>query len=195
MTEIFKPREYNNVVSPSFQDEIYNYLTDINFDWHFMEDTTNEVANPLTASIPSFGNLIYYPNKDNPHLDFFKPLLEGLEQAGNFKIIDLLRIRVGFLLNTRYPLPNMPYKHNTPHRDFEQEHYVAVYYVNKADGETVVFRETEASEKYNILHKSMPEKGKAVLFNGWHYHASTCPKMHNKRIAITINFTADIKNG
>jgi hypothetical protein len=193
-TNIFKPIEIKDFVNREYQDQIYTYLTDIKFDWHFMEDTTFERANTPETSTPCFANLLYYPQAECPHLDFFKPLIENIEEQTQLKISNLLRVRAGFLMNTKFSLPSMPYRHNIPHRDYDQEHYVAIYYVNDADGDTVIFRETEKAQKYYPLHKSRPEKGKLLLFNGWHYHASTCPKVFTKRIAITINFTAE-KNG
>ena len=189
----FQPVELPQVIDQEYQKQIYNYLTDIKFDWHFMEDaTTEKQTGPLDGPTPAFANLIYYnQHESNPHLEFFQPLIDGILARANFKMTELLRVRAGFLLNTRYIMPGMPYKHNKPHRDFDQDHYVAVYYVNETDGETVVFHETQPADKYYPLHKSMPQQGKALLFNGWHFHASTCPKVHNKRIAITINFVGE----
>jgi len=188
----YKPLEIKNVVDEAYQDEIYKLLTKVNFNWHFLEDTTREYANDSMTSTPSFVNLIFHPNNDaNPHYQFFKPLLDAILEKSNLKLHTLLRIRVGFLLNTKYVLPSMPYKYNTPHRDYDQDHYTAVYYVNEADGDTVVFHEIEKAEQYRIMMKSSPEQGKALLFNGWHYHASSCPKIKTKRITITLNFTAD----
>jgi ectoine hydroxylase-related dioxygenase (phytanoyl-CoA dioxygenase family) len=69
----------------------------------------------------------------------------------------------------------------------------AIYYINQADGDTVIFHEIEQAERYRPMHKSTPEKGKLLMFNGWHYHASSCPKMFAKRIALTMNFTAKKK--
>lgn len=193
MTTIFKPREYTGVVKPSYQNEIYSYLTNINFDWHFMEDATTEKINLPQYSTPAFGNLLYYSqHESNPHYEFFKPLIDTLEEVGGFKIKELLRVRAGMLLNTKYALHSLSYKYNTPHIDYDFDHYTAVYYVNECDGDTVVFREIEPAEKFYPLHKCTPNQGKFLLFNGRHYHASTCPKIHTKRMAITINFTADI---
>ena len=193
MTTIFKPREYTGVVSPTYQNEMYDYLTNISFDWHFMEDATTEKINLPQHSTPAFGNLLYYSqHESNPHYEVFKPLVTALEEAGGFKVKELLRMRAGMLLNTKYGLPGMSYKYNTPHIDYDFDHYTAVYYANECDGDTVVFQEIAPAEKYYNLHKCTPSKGKFLLFNGRHYHASTCPKIHTKRIAITINFTADI---
>lgn len=191
--EIFKPREYKSFVDQNYQKEIYNKLTDINFPWHFMEDATFERANTPDTSTPCFANLLYHTNYEkNPEYDFFIPLIDRLKETTQAQNFNLLRVRIGFLLNTKYSLPSQPYRYNTPHRDYDQDHYVAVYYVNETDGDTVVFRETELSEKFYPLHKCTPEAGKLLLFNGWHYHSSTCPKIHTKRIAITINFQAKI---
>ncbi len=192
---MFKPIEIFDVVDANYQRQIYDCVTDVKFPWHFLEDTTFERSNDPQTSTPSFVNLIYHPNNEtNPYLDFFMPLLNQCLEKTELKLHSLLRMRAGFLLNTKYVFPSMPYKYNSPHRDFDQEHYTIVYYVNKSDGDTVVFKELEESEKYNVLHRSTPEQGKMLLFNGWHYHASTCPKMFTKRIALTINFTAE-RNG
>jgi ectoine hydroxylase-related dioxygenase (phytanoyl-CoA dioxygenase family) len=191
MTAIFKPFEVASIVDLEYQKAIYSYLTNVEFDWHFMNDATDELANNAldNSNTPGFGNLIYYhKHEHNPHLEFFQPLVDAVEKHSNLKINKLLRVRAGFLLNTKYVMHHQPYKHNTPHRDYEQEHYTVVYYVTQSDGETVVFHETEKAEKYYPMHKSMPEPGKMLVFNGLHYHASTCPKMFTKRIAITINF-------
>jgi hypothetical protein len=187
----FEPLEIKNVIDVDYQNQLYQALTDVNFNWHFLEDATHEFANDSLTSTPSFVNLIFHPsNTDNPYLPLFQPLLEAILEKSQLTLDTLLRIRVGFLLNTKYVLPSMPYKYNTPHRDYDQEHYTAVYYVNDSDGDTVVFHEIEKSEKYRVMLKSQPDKGKALVFNGWHYHASSCPKICTKRIAITLNFTA-----
>jgi len=192
--EKFKPVEIKQFLDPEEQNIIYKYLTDINFPWHFMEDATTEVINTPQVSTPSFGNLIYYnKHETNPHFEFFEPMLKEIEEKFGLEIQELLRIRAGFLLNTKYVMSSQPYKYNTPHRDYDQSHYVVCYYVNEADGDTVVFHETDPAEKYYPMHKCTPEKGKALLFNGWHYHSSTCPKVYTKRIVLTFNFVAKKK--
>ncbi len=187
----FKPIEIADAIDKNYQNQIYNLLTDIKFPWHFLDDATNVYTNDTQNSTPSFANLIYHPNNEsNPYLDFFNPLIEEILKKSNLKLINLFRVRAGFLLNTKYILPNMPYKYNTPHRDHEEEHYTALYYANDSDGDTVIFHETAKSENYKVMHKSRPEKGKVLVFDGLHYHASTCPKMCTKRIVLTINFIA-----
>lgn len=192
---MFKPLEIKNVIPVEYQDEIYRYVTDVNFPWHFLEDTTNEGPVNGLSSTPAFVNLIYHTNKDeHPHLDFFRPLVDAIVEKSNMELISVFRIRLGFLLNTKYAFAGSPYQYNTPHVDGNMDHYTAVYYLNTCDGPTVIFHEKESSEKYKTMYKSEPEKGKVLVFDGRHYHASTCPKVFNKRLALTVNFTARLKN-
>lgn len=191
---MFKPLEINNVIDQEYQDRIYNLVTDIQFPWHFMEDTTYEKITDKASSTPVFGHLVYHPSQaQNPYADFFTPLVNAIAEQANMELKIVHRIRLGFLLNTKYTYSGSPYQYNTVHRDMEIPHWTAVYYLNDCDGSTVIFRETEVSEKYYPLHRSEPKKGKVVVFDGRHYHASTCPKIFNKRIACTINFSAEIR--
>lgn len=191
---MFKPLEINNVIDQEYQDRIYNLVTDIQFPWHFMEDTTHEKATDKTSSTPAFGHVVYHPShSQNPYAEFFTPLVNAIVEQANMKLKIVHRIRLGFLLNTKYTYAGSPYQYNTVHRDMESPHWTAVYYLNDCDGSTVIFRETQIAEKYYPLHKSEPKKGKVVVFDGAHYHASTCPKVFNKRIVCTINFSAEIK--
>ena len=191
---MFKPLEINDVIDQEYQDRIYNLVTDIQFPWHFMEDTTHEKATDKTSSTPAFGHVVYHPShSQNPYAEFFTPLVNAIVEQANMKLKIVHRIRLGFLLNTKYTYAGSPYQYNTVHRDMESPHWTAVYYLNDCDGSTVIFRETQIAEKYYPLHKSEPKKGKVVVFDGAHYHASTCPKVFNKRIVCTINFSAEIK--
>jgi hypothetical protein len=191
---MFAPLEINNVIDEEYQDKLYNLVTDIEFPWHFMEDTTNEKLTTNNLPTPAFGHLIFHPNhSQNPYAEIFTPLVNAIVEQANMELAIVHRIRLGFLLNTKYTYAGSPYQYNTVHRDMETPHWTAVYYFNDCDGNTVIFRETHPAEKYYPLHKSEPKKGKVVVFDGMHYHASTCPKVYNKRIACTINFSAKVK--
>ena len=55
---MFKPIEIPNVISQEYQKQIFDVVTDISFDWHFMEDTTFEKKDLINTSTPSFANSI-----------------------------------------------------------------------------------------------------------------------------------------
>jgi 2OG-Fe(II) oxygenase superfamily len=186
-----KPIEIDNVIDKEYQEKLLNLVTDIKFPWHYMEDTTFETKDPRIKSTPAFGHLLYGNNTKSEYLDEFTPLMLTAVEKCKLKLISPLRLRLGFLLNTIYPLPSIGYKHNTPHVDCPGDHYTMCYYLNSSDGKTEIFEETQESPTYTARYGIEPRQGKIVCFNGRHYHASTCPKLFMKRIVLTINFTAE----
>ena len=190
--EKIKPVEVRQIVDIEYQDKIYDYLTDPSFTWNYEEDVTTALINTPAASTPTFNHVIYdYSRVENPHYGLLEQLVTEIQQQFKLKITEMINVRAEFLLNTKYPIPSLPYKHNTPHRDYDTEHFVVTYYVNESDGETVVFNEVEPAPKYYSMHRCMPQKGKALFFNGEHFYADTCPKVHTKRIALTFKFKAE----
>ena len=186
--------EISNIVDQDYQKKMYDTVTDINFPWFYLEDTTYEKSDKASIPTPGFTHLLFKNSGEKSEfLDIFTPMfLKGIE-ASNLKLISTIRVRLGFLLKTRYNLPSLPYLYNTPHIDCEGDHYTALYYLNTTDGDTYIFNETEQSEKYSISKKITPEAGKFICFNGRHYHSSSCPKMFPSRIVLTMNFTAERK--
>jgi len=187
-------REFPNIIDLEYQNKLWSTVTDIAFPWHYLEDTTFERAGKASIATPGFTHLLFKNDSEqSKYLDIFTPLYMKILEEANLELTSTIRLRLGFLLKTRYNLPNLPYAYNSPHVDCETDHYTALYYLNETDGNTVIFRETEKSEKYTIDKTVTPNKGKAVVFNGKYYHASTCPKMNPSRVVLTINFTAKEK--
>jgi hypothetical protein len=185
-------QEFSNIVDSEYQKKLYNAVTDVTFPWHYLEDTTYERATKPGANTPGFTHLLFNNNgTQSDYFEMFKPVFENGCAAAGLKPIGVIRFRLGFLLKTRYNLPSQPYVYNQPHVDCDFDHYTALYYLNKSDGDTVIFDQTEASEKYIPRVDVTPEMGKFAVFNGRHYHASTCPKMLPSRIVLTMNFTAE----
>tara|TARA_B110000503_G_C7031260_1_gene364104 strand:- start:54 stop:632 length:579 start_codon:yes stop_codon:yes gene_type:complete len=184
--------EILNFVDTETQKKLLATVKDIKFPWHYLEDTTYEHYNKPSISTPGFTHLLFKNSgEQSEYLKQFTPLLLNGAAAANLTSVSAIRMRLGFLLKTRYTLPNMPYVYNTPHVDCNTDHYTALYYLNDTDGDTIIFNETEESEKYTIKARIKPAAGKFVCFNGNHYHASSCPKMFPSRIVLTMNFTAE----
>jgi hypothetical protein len=188
---MLKPVEVEQVIDKEYQKKIYDTVTHIDFPWHYMEDTTFQTKLPQYKQTPAFAHLLYFNEKKSDYLDLFTPLMLTAVEKSGLELITPLRLRLGFLLNTVYPLPSISYSYNTPHVDSPLDHYTICYYINDGiDGDTVIFNQTEESKTYTELARIRPKQGKSVCFDGKYYHASTCPKMFMKRIVLTINFTA-----
>jgi hypothetical protein len=183
-----------NIIPKSQQNFLLDIVTNIDFDWHYLEEVTYEKTYEGRRSTHGFGNVLYNNGRTNQYTNVFYPILLEYLSRENLKLKELYRMRLGFLLNTVYNLPSQPYMYNNPHIDFEYDHMVALYYLNDCDGDTYIFNETEKSSKYTIKQRITPEKGKLICFDGKHYHASGCPKVFSQRLVLTMNFSCEKAN-
>jgi hypothetical protein len=78
-------------------------------------------------------------------------------------------------------------KYNTPHVDNKsKQHYVAIYYVNDADGRTYIFRDAERPLK--VLKEVKSKAGRVAIFDGRYLHAGSHPRRSDYRMVINFNF-------
>lgn len=186
------PVEVRGIIDYELQRKLYDTVTNIKFPWFYMEDTTYERPDKSSYNTPAFGHLLLSNDGSrSEYLDLFTPILTNLQEKFEFKITNVIRMRLGFLMKTRYNFPGDSYVYNKPHVDADVPHLTAIYYLNSTDGDTVIFSDTQPSERYREWKRYLPEQGKLVLFDGKYYHASTCPKMFPTRIALTINFNIE----
>lgn len=78
-----------------------------------------------------------------------------------------------------------------PHVDYKFPHKVFLYYINTADGDTVMFNEFYNGNNPGSLtefSRVSPFAGRAVLFDGLRYHAPTPPKDSPYRMVLNIPF-------
>lgn len=185
--------KYVGIVNDDDLNEMWNTVTSVDFDWHYVPDVTWENSKKESKPTPGFAHLLYNRDtgKASKYLDMFKPVLDNLLHKADMELTEVIRMRLGFLMNTRYNFPSQPYAHNAPHVDFHEPHYTACFYLNDCDGETVIFHQREESERYQVAEKNMPLRNSAILFDGGRYHASMCPKMKDTRIVLTMNFKAN----
>ncbi len=195
-------KEFKNFLPQSLSDELHDIMTGDHFPWYWIDDVTT--APEDRTAVPE-----YYTNQPGMH---HTPYIDGKvsEWFGHYNflyhyIVDALELdqRQWYLARIRCGL-NFPtlksehMAHNNPHVDYPEtergEHFTCLYYVNESDGPTVVFNEKKESDKYTIAYKCHPEKNKLFAFDGKHYHASSCPREHDVRIAITINLAQRMPN-
>jgi len=161
-------------------------------------------------SKPSLGNeqhKNYYENStvvcDSPVFTHFFYRQEFSQKTQNSKVYDLfynklksiylsdikiIRIRA----NMNIPCPNYRHLYGAPHVDWEEfEHKTLIYYLNTTDGDTILFDEKFPKYKENevstIFKNISPVENKAIVFDGYRYHAAV-PSITNIRKVINVNF-------
>lgn len=188
---------YENFLPEEFENYLHDQLTSDHFPWYKSNPgyktviTDNQESEKWKNSCQ--GTQLCHQfihldkNKDN---SFFKDvIIEFLQNAVNYIALDwnirevnVLRSKSNIQLNN-YNSSKVKL-HNPPHVDYEFEHLVLLYYVNDSDGDTILFSD---KNKYKKLDCISPKKGRLLVFNGNHYHASSPPKTYDCRIVINTD--------
>ncbi len=194
----------DDVIPSLYQDEIERFLLEKQ-PWFFQSDITFSDAHlkelDKMGLYPErragFGSMIFDPGKHfGTHNNILTPILySAIEQTGH-RLNQILLIR-GFM---SIPVsPEKPDRIDKPHVDRTHDHTVCLYYVNDADGDTVIFNKLANYEFEDPLTKEMspndlpvlqtvtPKKGRCIVFDGRFYHASTQPTT-GIRCVINFNF-------
>jgi len=167
------------------------YYQDATSDFSTLGDFQHNIPNVIET--PYFVNLLGCQNHGTSANDvrYFIPIIKKLEEnTGRSFLPRIQRIKAN-LYPKRIDYPNDCYQ--IPHVDmWDHEHRAAdageifLYYVDESDGDTFFFNENFGSSEYTILRRSSPKKGKGVLFDNSIVHASSPPRLHERR--MTLNF-------
>ena len=189
----------DNVVS----EQVFKYFQSLVFEtlpWYFTSTSVECDENSLNDS--SFANLSICDGQFTTDIGHYCNfiLLEIAEKL-DVRIRRIERARFGLL----QPKPGGKYV-NKPHIDQPHDHKVGLLYLNDSDGETIIYNEKyDPTSQMNMmdfyeskLNKTLTVKEKIecksnrfVLFDGLHYHSSTCPTNVNRRIALNYNFSIE----
>lgn len=189
----------DDFISPTYQDKIaQETLYNPDFPWYFAASITKKIALDKKMDHDSYGfGHMFYKKQAGGSIstitNFLTPIMYHACDKINFTITELYWGRV-FLT---FPIVHdfFQKKHNLLHVDADISHLVCLYYVNDSDGDTVItnatypeFGQDEVNQLVplpQITHRITPKKGRAVMFDGKFYHASTNPTKDRRCI---VNF-------
>jgi len=110
----------------------------------------------------------------------------------HFVSIIPIRLKFNLLLNNTECINS---KYNTPYVDSRWwDSYSMIYYVNSADGDTIIFNEEDGPDAeirprdLTIKQRITPVHNRIVLFKGTHYHTSSNPIKSEHRIVMNTTF-------
>lgn len=191
----------DDVIPLEMQDAIEDLLLGDKLDWRFKQDLTRmrkEIKETKATDLSPFWWISFLEDvngfANHGILRKLQPIVEHSCARLNVKLKKLLQGRT-FLVP---PLPDhLRREYVNVHVDTKTDHWVCLYYVNDADGETVLFEQTttevNAFESHNNkvtfteLQRISPKKGRCVVFNGNRYHSASSPAKHT-RCVINFNF-------
>lgn len=196
MIDILKNKKYivfDDIYDINLKDEIEKDFINPYFPW-YLSSNLNTATKESMEKFSFDQNIceylmfvhVFYNNSrgetvaNSDFIPILNKILKPLLQKLNLDTISILRSKAN--LQTQHK-NNSVNNYNTPHVDVNQDHYVAIYYVNDSDGDTVLF-----DENYKIIQRISPMKGRILLFNGKTLHCGSHPYSSKSRCVVNIDF-------
>lgn len=160
----------------------------------FEEEFDNTELESIPATVPHFNPEGYHHSKYEKDIPC-QTFVFDMDQDKFVKNIEVFAPVIRAMIPTlgdvnvvasRFNLVNQPSsKNHTPfHRDFLNDHWVGVYYINDAVGDTIVFDDGEA--KY-----TSPKRDRLLFFPGQFHAIDLLKEIDNRKV---YNFAFTTKN-
>lgn len=201
-------KTFDDLLPPALQDRIEDLLMSREFSWFALDNLSlgdQDEKYKFTYQenyryIETYGmsSLVYKDDLWHDPYSLYmmvRQLIDYVLDETGLEMTRLLRVKANFLTNNvDHSFDEMCI--NFPHLDNYNEHKVLVYYVNDADGDTVLFNERfeeshrNRTEPINLTTeaKVTPKKGRILMFDGLQYHTSQNPIHTKHRCVLNINF-------
>lgn len=183
----------DNVISKDYQDYLENLLLDNpDMSWHLIRNLNVTKSEQNKFGTPGLSIQAISDGQDHGMLSLvFRSLAFALSEKLNISIASVINAR------TFLQLPGGNLSEIGPtefHVDYPRPHKVLLYYVNDTDGPTVIlkqrypfsFNKISGLTGGEILQEIEPKKGRVVMFDGMHFHASSIPS-NNVRCVINLD--------
>ena len=187
----------DDLLSAAEADELERAMASGGFPWFFQPNVNSVVRPEDRAAHPTviydesryqesfgFSHLLFPTDSpESPWLRQPKLVFEAFLNRHRILPTRLIRLKANLLVRASDPRPF------SPHVDLPAPHWVLIYYVNDSDGDTVIFDKRYPDRDDPVVLRSVsPKKGRAILFDGRHYHSGTCPVRHDARIVLNYDF-------
>ena len=201
----------DNLIEEELQNQIEDAMFDCN--WKFKMDNTygynpqsmgmkyRKFLNPFKYDISPSITTNLQPNEKIFKL--FSPVIKKTCNYINFNLEEISRCIAGIqgvqVIREKNKVCNIHTNQKTPH-------LVLLYYVNDADGETILFDKTiddiqdeddmylDDRYEFNIASKIAPKQGRILLFDGRTYHSASSPTT-GIRCIITLDLFGEFVDG
>ena len=182
----------NDFLSENTKESVYSFFlgNPSRFPWFFYETTNKPADEKAIVSGDKVVEQFQMVGAIYPNTQAYEIAMNVLNQfaAKNNMVVDkVFRVKANLL--TRGSGDG----YHLPHIDGDSPHKVFLYYVNNSDGDTVMFDKffdpnQDSVKDLSIVDRVSPEMGKAIVFDGYQYHASSSPILNDFRCVINIDF-------
>lgn len=173
----------------SYHELLFNELCTSNVPWYFNSNITTDIQSTINGKsiLNGFGfsHTIWENNRptDSSYLGLILPLIYQIKDY--LKASNIMRVRFDLTLY------NPDILMHSPHTDYKNNHYSAIYYLNESSGNTIIFNEKytdDHNEQLTIKENIFPKANRLVVFDGSYLHTGHCPFENNARLIINSNY-------
>ena len=190
--------EIENIVPIDYQNHIEKIMLGSNFPWYYNPNLVSPDQPFLKRddNHQGFNHLFLEEGKPSSYFESLYPLVLSITSHPCISANNLVRMRANLTLNAA----GSSLQHHLPHIDTWRPHWVAIYYVNDSDGDTVIFNETNdtynsgqsdidktLAGNFTVKKRITQKKGKVLIFEGKYYHTSSWPIKNKCRSVINMN--------
>lgn len=118
-------------------------------------------------------------NPNDPNAELFMPLAVEVASRLGIDPMSLMRIRVAITPQSKTN------EIKVKHIDNLNPHWVAIFYLNESDGDTIFWKSLEEDK---VINRVTPKENRVVIFDGATYHSSSTPCKAEFRAVINLNF-------
>ena len=127
-------------------------------------------------------------SQDQPESKIFFDIIKKFTEKHGIEFEGFRRVK----LNIMTPTVERSQKTLYPHIDYNEPHYIFLYYPSDSDGDTIIYNETYSGnfvKEATISKRITPKHGAAFIVDGRHFHSITTPSEHAFRGVINSNLT------
>lgn len=128
-------------------------------------------------------------NENHEDSQIFFNIVKKFTEKHSIQFDSIRRVK----LNIMTPTVERSQKTLYPHIDYNEPHYIFLYYPSDSDGDTIIYNERHNSAhitpSVTVNKRITPKRGAAFIVDGRHFHSITTPSEHAFRGVINSNLT------
>jgi hypothetical protein len=147
-------------------------------------DNNTGVVNTKVSDVAFFTNDL---DKNDPKTKLFFDMIKKFTDKHSIEFDGFKRLK----FNIMTPTVERSQKTLYPHIDYNEPHYIFLYYPSDSDGDTIIYNEMHNNNyitpSVTINKRITPKKGSAFIVDGRYFHSITTPSEHPFRGVINSN--------
>ena len=166
------------------------------FDWYYQENTVFDKHNKNLCvtrapykETPYFQHVFCKDEHVSERFELIRPMFYFFEYRTGYTIKNVVRCMANCMLPQNENYLGIPHVDAYSDKSENIKLKTMLYYVNGADGDTVLFKERyeTGNSTLTVDTKCQPKMGKALIFDSNTYHCASSPTT-NRRMVINLIF-------